>query len=168
MPGAVVIGGGVVGVATLHHLARKGWADSVLLERKELTSGSTWHAAGLLPLFDMSYSVGQIHKYSVNLYGQLESCPDACLLPRSTVSGLYDHNFVTAAERRTDAPRARQRLHRVRAEQVVPATGAIERPLVFANNDLPGVMLAASVHAYLHRYAVAPGDRLVLLTNDHA
>ncbi len=69
---AVVIGGGVVGVATLHHLARKGWADSVLLERKELTSGSTWHAAGLLPLFNMSYSVGQIHKYSVNLYRQLE------------------------------------------------------------------------------------------------
>ena len=69
---AVVIGGGVVGVATLYHLARKGWAEAVLLERKELTSGSTWHAAGLLPLFNMSYSVGQIHKYSVNLYGTLE------------------------------------------------------------------------------------------------
>ncbi|MDE0350933.1 MAG: FAD-dependent oxidoreductase, partial [Gammaproteobacteria bacterium] len=65
---AVVIGGGVVGVATLFHLARKGWADSVLIERRELTSGSTWHAAGLLPLFNMSYSVGQLHKYSVNLY----------------------------------------------------------------------------------------------------
>ena len=69
---AVVIGGGVVGVATLYHLARKGWAEAVLLERKELTSGSTWHAAGLLPLFNMSYSVGQIHKYSVNLYRTLE------------------------------------------------------------------------------------------------
>ena len=69
---ALVIGGGVVGVGTLYHLAHKGWADSVLLERKELTSGSTWHAAGLLPLFNMSYSVGQIHKYSVNLYGRLQ------------------------------------------------------------------------------------------------
>src|ERR1700724_3463870 len=69
----VVIGGGVVGVSTLYHLAKKGGGDSVLVERKELTSGSTWHAAGLLPLFNLSYSVGQIHKYSVNFYKQLEA-----------------------------------------------------------------------------------------------
>ncbi len=69
----VVIGGGVVGVSTLYHLAKKGWSDVVLAERKELTSGSTWHAAGLLPLFNLSYSVGQIHKYSVKLYGELEA-----------------------------------------------------------------------------------------------
>jgi len=68
----VVVGGGVVGVSTLYHLARKGWSDVMLLERKELTSGSTWHAAGLLPLFNMSYSVGQIHKYSVRFYQELE------------------------------------------------------------------------------------------------
>ncbi len=70
---AVVIGGGVVGVSTLYHLAKKGWTDVVLCERKELTSGSTWHAAGLLPLFNMSYSVGQLHQYSVKLYGELEA-----------------------------------------------------------------------------------------------
>ena len=69
----VVIGGGVVGVSTLYHLAKKGWSDVVLVERKELTSGSTWHAAGLLPLFNLSYSVGQIHKYSVALYKTLEA-----------------------------------------------------------------------------------------------
>jgi dimethylglycine dehydrogenase len=68
----VVIGGGVVGVSTLYHLAKKGWSDVVLCERKELTSGSTWHAAGLLPLFNMSYSVGQLHKYSVKFYQELE------------------------------------------------------------------------------------------------
>jgi len=68
----VVIGGGAVGVSTLYHLAKKGWSDVVLCERNELTSGSTWHAAGLLPLFNMSYSVGQIHKYSVALYSRLE------------------------------------------------------------------------------------------------
>ena len=70
---AVVIGGGVVGVSTLYHLVRKGWSDVVLCERRELTSGSTWHAAGLLPLFNLSYSVGQIHKYSVGLYETLEA-----------------------------------------------------------------------------------------------
>lgn len=69
---AVVIGGGVVGVSTLYHLAAKGWDDVVLIERKELTSGSTWHAAGLLPLFNVSYSVGQIHKYSVAFYERLQ------------------------------------------------------------------------------------------------
>ncbi len=69
----VVIGGGAVGVGTLYHLAKKGWSDVVLIERRELTSGSTWHAAGLLPLFNLSYSVGQLHKYSVNLYRSLEA-----------------------------------------------------------------------------------------------
>ncbi len=68
-----VIGGGVVGVGALYHLAKKGWGDDVVLfEKGELTSGSTWHAAGLLPLFNMSYSVGQVHKYSVELYKGLE------------------------------------------------------------------------------------------------
>lgn len=69
----VVIGGGVVGVSTLYHLAKRGWRDVMLLERSELTAGSTWHAAGLLPLFNMSYSVGQLHKYSVELYKTLEA-----------------------------------------------------------------------------------------------
>ena len=69
----VVIGGGVVGVSTLYHLTKKGWSDVVLLERKELTSGSTWHAAGLLPLFNLSYSVGQLHRYSVKLYKTLQA-----------------------------------------------------------------------------------------------
>jgi len=68
----VVIGGGAVGTSMLYHLAKKGWSDVVLVERKELTSGSTWHAAGLLPLFNMSYSVGQLHKYAVNFYKTLE------------------------------------------------------------------------------------------------
>ncbi len=67
----VVIGGGAVGVSTLYHLAHKGWSDVVLVERAELTAGSTWHAAGLLPLFNMSYTVGQLHKYSVDLYKRL-------------------------------------------------------------------------------------------------
>ena len=67
----VVIGGGAVGVSTLYHLAHKGWSDVALIERAELTAGSTWHAAGLLPLFNMSYTVGQLHKYSVDLYKRL-------------------------------------------------------------------------------------------------
>lgn len=69
----VVVGGGIVGVSTLYHLVKKGWSDVVLVEKMDLTHGSTWHAAGLLPLFNMSYTVGQLHKYSVDLYKRLEA-----------------------------------------------------------------------------------------------
>ena len=68
----VVVGGGVVELVLFIIWPKKVLSDVVLIERKELTSGSTWHAAGLLPLFNMSYSVGQLHKYAVDLYKKLE------------------------------------------------------------------------------------------------
>ena len=68
---AVVVGGGAVGTSIAYHLAKAGW-EIVLLERDELTSGSTWHAAGLLPLFNMSYATSHIHDYSVKFYKTLE------------------------------------------------------------------------------------------------
>ena len=70
---ALVVGGGAVGTSIAYHLARAGWTDVMLLERDELTSGSTWHAAGLLPLFNMSYATTHIHKYSVDFYKSLEA-----------------------------------------------------------------------------------------------
>ncbi|MCB1343350.1 MAG: FAD-binding oxidoreductase, partial [Pseudooceanicola sp.] len=70
---ALVVGGGAVGTGIAYHLARGGWDDVMLLERDELTSGSTWHAAGLLPLFNMSYATTHIHKYSVDFYKTLEA-----------------------------------------------------------------------------------------------
>jgi dimethylglycine dehydrogenase len=69
---ALVVGGGAVGTSIAYHLAKAGWSDVVLLERDELTSGSTWHAAGLLPLFNMSYATSHIHDYSVKFYKTLE------------------------------------------------------------------------------------------------
>lgn len=70
---AVVVGGGAVGAGIAYHLAKAGWTDTVLLERDELTSGSTWHAAGLLPLFNMGYATSHIHDYSVKFYKTLEA-----------------------------------------------------------------------------------------------
>ena len=70
---ALVVGGGAVGTSIAYHLAKAGWQDVMLLERDELTSGSTWHAAGLLPLFNMSYATTHIHKYSVDYYKTLEA-----------------------------------------------------------------------------------------------
>jgi sarcosine oxidase subunit alpha len=102
----------------------------------------------------------------------LAALDNVTLLPRSTVFGYYDHNFLAIAERCTDhlpeADRAgvRQRLWRVRAKQVVLAQGAFERPLAFCNNDRPGVMLASAVSQYIRRYAVRPGRRAVVFTNN--
>ncbi|HEX3498849.1 MAG TPA: sarcosine oxidase subunit alpha, partial [Stellaceae bacterium] len=99
--------------------------------------------------------------------------PELRVLPRSTVAGYYDHNFVTIIERVTDhlplaapAGAPRQRLWKVRAREIVLATGAIERPLVFVNNDMPGVMLASAAQSYISRYGVRPGNRAVIFTNN--
>ena len=70
---ALVVGGGAVGAGIAYHLARAGWKDVLLLERDELTSGSTWHAAGLLPLFNMGYATSHIHDYSVRFYKELQA-----------------------------------------------------------------------------------------------
>jgi len=70
---ALVVGGGAVGTGIAYHLAKFGWDDVLLVERDELTSGSTWHAAGLLPLFNMSFATSHIHDYSVKFYKGLEA-----------------------------------------------------------------------------------------------
>ena len=67
----VIIGGGVVGVSTLYHLAKKGWTDCALLEKNELTAGSTWHAAGNCPSFSTSWAVMNMQRYSLGLYKRL-------------------------------------------------------------------------------------------------
>ncbi|KRS12722.1 diguanylate cyclase [Roseovarius atlanticus] len=69
---ALIVGGGAVGTSIAYHLARAGWEDVMLIERDELTSGSTWHAAGLLPYFNMSYATTHIHDYSIKFYKTLE------------------------------------------------------------------------------------------------
>ena len=69
---AVVIGGGVVGCSVLYHLARDGWADSILLERKELTSGSTWHAAGGMHTINGDPNVAKLQQYTIDLYKEIE------------------------------------------------------------------------------------------------
>ena len=102
----------------------------------------------------------------------LAALDNVTLLPRSTVFGYYDHNFLAIAERCTDhVPEeertgVRQRLWRVRAKRVILAQGAFERPLAFCNNDRPGVMLASAVSAYVNRFAVRPGKRTVVFTNN--
>ena len=99
--------------------------------------------------------------------------PDVRILPRTTVFGVYDHGTYAALERVNDhvavppEHEPRQRFWRIHAKRCVVAAGAIERPLVFGDNDRPGIMLAGAVRTYLNRYAVAPGRRAVVFaTND--
>ncbi|MEJ7749681.1 MAG: 2Fe-2S iron-sulfur cluster-binding protein, partial [Candidatus Limnocylindrales bacterium] len=83
----------------------------------------------------------------------------------TTALGIYDHSYVTAVQRRP-SPRTEGRLWHVRAGRIVVATGAIERPIVFADNDRPGVMLAGAAATYIDRYGVRPGERAVIFTNN--
>jgi len=103
---------------------------------------------------------------------ELAALEEVRLLRRTTVFGYYDHNYLGLAQRVSDhLPETkpgmpRERLWKVRAQQVLLATGAHERPLVFADNDRPGIMLAGAVRGYLHRYGVRAGDRVLLFTNN--
>jgi sarcosine oxidase subunit alpha len=101
---------------------------------------------------------------------ELDSRENVILLPRTTAFGYYNHNHVALAERVTDhlpspgtAPR--ERLWQVRAGEVVLAGGSHERPLVFADNDRPGILLAESVRVFINRYGVAPGRQIVFTTS---
>ncbi|MCS4505981.1 sarcosine oxidase subunit alpha family protein [Arhodomonas aquaeolei] len=106
---------------------------------------------------------------------ELEGMSNVRVLQRTTLTGAYDHTVLSALERVADhlaeppPGTPRQRLWILRAQRVVLATGAFERPLVFDDNDLPGIMLASAVRGYLNRFAVAPGRRFVVATtNDDA
>lgn len=88
-------------------------------------------------------------------------------LVNTTAIGYYDHNLMMAVQRQPhDAPWVFERLWHMRAEQIVLATGAVERPLVFSNNDLPGVMLVSAAATYANRYAVAVGHEIIVFTNN--
>jgi sarcosine oxidase, subunit alpha len=165
----LVVGGGPAGLAAATTVAASGARVMLVDDQSEpggsLLSSSTHQVDGVAAL-----------SWVETVAGEIRSAPDALVLSRTTAVGSYDDNYVLAVQRRTDhlgasAPAgvSRQRLWHIRARQVVLATGAHERPLVFAGNDRPGVMLASAVRTYLNRYAVAPGRRvLVDTTNDSA
>ena len=69
---AVIIGGGVVGASVLYHLARSGWTDVLMVEKSELTSGSTWHAAGGMHTFNGEANISKLQKYTIDLYREIE------------------------------------------------------------------------------------------------
>jgi sarcosine oxidase subunit alpha len=102
---------------------------------------------------------------------KLRAAPNVTILTRTTITGVYDGPLYTGIERVTDhlagaENQPRQRLWRICAKSCVLATGAIERPLVFGGNDIPGVMLASAIRSYINRFAVKPGSRAVVFANN--
>ena len=161
----LVVGAGPAGLAAALTAARAG-ARVILADEQSEFGGSLLSTKETLD--------GEpAEQWVQNSVAELASYKDVLLLPRATVNGYHDHNFLTIHERCTDhiadrapAGQARQCLHRVRAKWVVLATGAHERPLVFGNNDVPGSMLASAVSTYINRYGVVPGSELVVMTTN--
>lgn len=161
----LIVGAGPAGLAAALAAGRSG-ARVILADEQEEFGGSLLDARETL---DGKPAVDWV----AQVVAELQGMEQVTLLPRSTVNGYHDHNFLTIHQRMTDhlgevAPlgQVRQRVHRVRAKRVVLAAGAHERPLVYANNDVPGNMLAGAVSTYVRRYGVAPGQKLVLSTNN--
>jgi sarcosine oxidase subunit alpha len=146
----LVIGGGEAGVAAALAAGRAG--ERVILCDEDFCAGG--RALGEGRAVDLAEFAG---------------LPDVRMFTRTTVFGVYDGGTYGAVERVADhlpdSDLPRQRLWRIVARRAVLATGAIERPMVFGNNDLPGVMLAGAVRTFINRFAVAPGRRAVVFTN---
>jgi sarcosine oxidase subunit alpha len=163
----LVVGGGPAGLAAALAAGRSG-ARVVLADEQSRFGGTL--------LGDAATIGGQTAAdWADQAAAELAAMPEVRLLPRSTVFGYYDHNYLAIAERVANhvpepaAHTPRERLWTVRARQVILATGSHERPLVFAGNDRPGIMLAGAARTYLNRYGVRVGDRIALFTsNDSA
>ncbi|MER8007005.1 sarcosine oxidase subunit delta family protein [Streptomyces sp. NPDC094149] len=158
----LIVGAGPAGLAAAAAAARSG-ARVILADDRPELGGSLLGTGELLDW---------VHETAAHL----DTAPEVKVLRRTTVFGYYDDNHLLAVERRTNhlgaaAPPhvARERVHRIRARRVVLATGAHERSLAFADNDRPGVMLAASARTYVNRHGVLPGRHAVVFTtNDSA
>ena len=160
----LVGGGGVAGLSAALAAGRAGARVIIADEQSEF--------GGLTLASKARIDDGEASQWIENAVAELQQMPEVTLLPRSTVFGYHDYNFLTINQRLSDhlplaeRPASREKLWQVRAQQVVLATGAAERPLIFANNDRPGIMLASAASIYSNRYAVQPGSRAVVFTNN--
>lgn len=159
----LVIGAGPAGLVAAQAAARDG-ASVLLVDDQPLPGG---HLAGETQMS----SEPPNYKWACNIAAKLNGLNNLRLLQRTTVFGRYDDMVFGAIERVSDhlgpsSEAPRQRFVTIHAKQFICATGAIERPLVFDNNDRPGVMLAGAARTYLNRYGVLPGRHVVICTNN--
>lgn len=158
----LVVGGGVAGLAAAKAAGLSG-ASVMVWEQ-------TAHWGGRAPVDGYEIDDLPAQDWVKATLEMLEAMDNVTLRRRTTGAGVYDHGYAIGYERVSDHTpadgRPRHRLWRVRAAQIVTATGAIERPLAFAGNDVPGVMLASAVRDYVVNWGVAPGRRTVVVANN--
>ncbi|KNG95354.1 sarcosine oxidase subunit alpha family protein [Pseudaestuariivita atlantica] len=158
----LVVGGGVAGLQEARAAGEAG-KEVLLIEQ-------TAHWGGRAPVDGGSVGGGPVDKWVDETVAALAEMPNVRMRLRMMGAGVYDHSYALGYERVSDhqpgndAPR--HRLWRIRATEIVTATGAIERPLSFAGNDIPGVMLASAVRDYVVNYGVTPGRRVAIATNN--
>jgi sarcosine oxidase, subunit alpha len=155
----LVVGGGPSGLAAALAAMRAGARLVLVDDRPALGGALQWESK--------SIDEGSGLDWVAAAESELRAAANARVLTRTTAFGCYDHNLVALCER-MEEPQAnglRERLWQIRAAQVVLATGAIERPIVFPDNDVPGVMLASAAMTYAAQYAVRPGNGAVIVTS---
>jgi sarcosine oxidase subunit alpha len=155
----LVVGGGPAGIAAALAATRAGACVVLADDRPALGGALQWESK--------SIDDGPALDWVDAAERELRAAANARVLTRTTAFGCYDHNLVALCEQigGMQAGGLRERLWQVRTAQVVLATGAIERPIVFPDNDVPGVMLASAAMAYAGQYAVRPGNRVAFVTN---
>lgn len=160
----LIVGSGAAGLAAAVAAAKGG--ETILLVEADAELGG-----GLLDAMGEVEGLGP-RAWRDRMMTALADLPNVTVMTRAMAFGFYDHGLVGLCERVTDhlPPTARrgprQRLWKVRTKRVILATGAFERPIAFAGNDLPGVMLASAAQTYARRFGVAPGRRIVVVTNN--
>lgn len=158
----LVVGGGVAGLQAAVTAAE---ADS-----KVMLIEQTAHWGGRAPVDGGEVDGQPVAEWVDATIAKLQDMPNVTLRNRCMGAGVYDHGYALGYERVADhtpgSEAPRHRLWRIRAGQIVTATGAIERPLSFAGNDIPGVMLASAVRDYAVDFGVSIGDRTVVVTNN--
>jgi sarcosine oxidase subunit alpha len=158
----LVIGGGIAGLEAALVAGRAG-ARVWLIEQ-------TAHWGGRAPVDGVMIGGKPAADWINTAVEALEGMENVTLRLRCMGAGVYDHGYVLADEKVADHTpgdgRPKHRLWRIRTGRIVTATGAIERPLSFAGNDIPGVMLASAVRDFIVNFAVSPGDRTVVVTNN--
>ena len=159
----LVVGGGPAGISAALAAGRAGARVILVDEQAELGGALLGNGERI-----------EAHSgvdWALSARAELDGMDDVQVLSRTTAFGYYDQNYLLMVERLNDhlgapAGTLRQRLWKIRATQVVLAAGAIERPMVFANNDRPGVMLAGAAQTYVNRYGAKPGNRAALYVNN--
>ena len=158
----LVAGGGVAGLLAALKAGRAG--------KRVIVMEQTAHWGGRAPVDGGQVDGLEVSDWINTALQSLELMENVSLRIRTMAAGVHDHGYVigyqSVADTAPGSDAPRHRLWRIRATEIITATGAIERPLSFAGNDIPGVMLAGAVRDYIVNFAVAPGQRIVVVTNN--